>query len=217
MHREILDFIKATKVKHPELFVGVKVIEAGSLIINGSVRPYFSEDCEYYGVDAKDGNGVDWWGVFHEWEEKADDYFDVAVSTEVLEHDPFWRMTLNHMVRKVKPEGALIITTAGPARHPHGVKYYEDAKDPTIQRAEYHPWGPLADYYFAPPPEMILWELLHLTSFEYLEYSAMRDGQDLCFICKGMYDLKPNYYGRGQIALLKKYNRTKIEGNEKKY
>ncbi len=58
MHQEVLDFLLKTKNKYPEYFKKKRVLELGSLNINGSPRGFF-EDCEYIGVDRQAGNGVD--------------------------------------------------------------------------------------------------------------------------------------------------------------
>ena len=210
MHREILDWLKETKTKHPNLFEAAKVLEAGSLDINGSVREYFADDCEYVGVDAKQGKGVDWWGIFHEYKEKPVGYFNVVISTETLEHDPFWRITLAHMIEMIKPSGALVLSFAGPGRGPHGVKFWQDPDDPKIIRPEYHPLGPEADYYWNLKPEMLLYELFCLSGFKTVEYNAYREGADICVVAIEKYNQRPNYYNRGQVALLRKYEKTKL-------
>jgi len=211
MHREILNWFDLLKANHGELFEGKKVLEAGSLDINGSPRKYFNADtCEYIGVDAKEGNGVDWWGMFHEYNEKPDYYFDICVTTEMLEHDPFWRMTLSHMVQKTTIGGSLIISCAGPGRGPHGVKYWQDPNDANSHIDEYHPWGPERDYYWNIKPELLLWELFSIASFKEMYYYSYRDGQDLCLLAKDMYIQKINYYNRGQVAILRKYEKTEI-------
>jgi hypothetical protein len=53
-----LDFVASVKDKHPEFFSNTKVLEVGSLDINGSIRMFFS-DCDYTGVDLGPGRGVD--------------------------------------------------------------------------------------------------------------------------------------------------------------
>ena len=58
MHWSVLEFFEGTKILHPELFTGTRVLEVGSLDINGSVRPIFT-DCEYVGLDLGPGPGVD--------------------------------------------------------------------------------------------------------------------------------------------------------------
>ncbi|MCK5138495.1 MAG: hypothetical protein KAQ85_01510 [Thermodesulfovibrionia bacterium] len=207
MHREVLTWLKETKTRHPNLFEGMKVLEAGSLDINGSPRQYFADSCEYIGVDAKQGKGVDWWGLFHEYPEKPKGYFDVVVSCEVVEHDPFWRTTLKAMVDFIRADGALFLSYAGPLRHAHGTHYHSVQGGGESQ--EYHPLGPETDYYWNVRPEMVLYELFQHASFNCIEYNSYRSGQDICIVAMGKYIQKIDYC-RGEIINLRKREKTKI-------
>ena len=51
-------FVEWVKAAFPDSFKGKRVLEVGSLDINGSVRGYF-QDCEYIGLDVGPGPGVD--------------------------------------------------------------------------------------------------------------------------------------------------------------
>ena len=208
MHREVLDWLNAVKTKHPELFKDQKVIEAGSLDINGSPRQYF-EGGEYIGIDAKKGKGVDWHGVFHEYKEKPFQYFDVAISCETLEHDPFWRITLKYMVDFIRVGGYLLISCAGPARGPHGAAYFQDPNNPKAIRPEYHPLGPERDYYWNIKPEILLYELVYLSGWTSIEYDAYRKGSDICIVAIGKYR-QPVNYSRGELAILRRLKQTQI-------
>ena len=57
-HSTQQDFILYTKNKFPNYFTNSKVLEVGSLDINGSMRSFFSE-CDYLGIDVGEGQGVD--------------------------------------------------------------------------------------------------------------------------------------------------------------
>lgn len=208
MHRQVLDFFDEISKSHSELFTVRKVLDAGSLDVNGSPRKYFDDECEYIGVDAKNGKGVDWWGIFHEYSEKPAGYFDVCLTTEMLEHDPYWRLSLQHMVTMTRLGGSLIISCAGPGRGPHGVKFYQDPKTENIS-PEYHPWGPERDYYWNIRPELLFWELFSIASFRELYYLSYRNGQDLCLLATDLYRQQVNY-NRGLVATLRKYERTGI-------
>ena len=91
---------------------GLSVLEVGSYNVNGSVRPLFKEAKEYYGVDTREGPGVDA-------PMSADcllypaDVFDIVISTEMLEHDPQFWLSMAEMGRVLKPGGHLIITARG--------------------------------------------------------------------------------------------------------
>jgi hypothetical protein len=104
--------------RHPYYFQGRKVLEVGSLDINGSVRPFFSR-CDYTGVDLGTGPGVD--RVCHAADLPREfARFEVVVSCEALEHDRRWYDTLAAIQRLLVPGGILIVTCAGPGREEHG-------------------------------------------------------------------------------------------------
>lgn len=95
----------------------VKVLEIGSRDINGTVRELFPNAVRYVGVDIADGIGVNI--VADAAELCLDEMFDVAVSTEVLEHAERWRDIVQRMAAHLVPGGHLILTAAGPGRAPH--------------------------------------------------------------------------------------------------
>jgi hypothetical protein len=47
---------------------------------------------------------------------------DTIISTECLEHDKFWKLTLITMYNTLKPGGLLIVTAGGDGREEHGTK-----------------------------------------------------------------------------------------------
>lgn len=80
----------------------------------------------WVGVDWRAGPGVDVVGLAHEFRPLTANgrpqEFDLAVSTEMLEHDPFWRESLRRMIEVVRPGGSVLLTCAGPGRHVHEVE-----------------------------------------------------------------------------------------------
>lgn len=119
VHREASDFIRSVKAKFPERFTGKKVLEVGSLNINGSVREMFT-NCDYTGIDLAEGDGVDVVSRAHEF--TYPESFDVVISSEMLEHDEHWERSLPQMYDNLKPGGLMVITCAGPKRAEHGTK-----------------------------------------------------------------------------------------------
>lgn len=117
MHKEADQFIKQVKAEYPEFFTGKKVLEVGSLDINGSVRGYFT-DCDYTGIDLGEGPGVDYVSKAHEY--VCPETHDAIISTEMLEHDKFWADSLKRMYGNLKVGGLLVLTCAGPTRAEHG-------------------------------------------------------------------------------------------------
>lgn len=120
MNEAILDYIRDIKFDYPEIFKNNSVVEFGSLNVNGSAREVFDSK-KYIGVDASEGKGVDFKCLCHRY---SIDKFDVVISTEMLEHDPYWDLSVVKMLSLLKEGGSLIITAAGPDRHPHGQKTY---------------------------------------------------------------------------------------------
>lgn len=117
MHREANQFVISVKNQYPEFFSSKKVLEVGSLDINGSVRQFFV-DCDYTGIDLGEGPRVD--RVTHVAGIPGTEQFDVVISTEALEHDEFWHLSLKIMHDRLLPGGLLVITCAGPTRAEHG-------------------------------------------------------------------------------------------------
>src|SRR5471032_185570 len=96
-HPEQIDFIKKASAAFPQFFVGGRVLEIGSLDINGSARAHFKAD-EYIGLDVGPGPGVD---IVCEGQkyDAPDSSFDTVLSCECLEHNPYWAETIENMFR----------------------------------------------------------------------------------------------------------------------
>lgn len=92
------------------------VLEVGSYDVNGSCRPLFS-GAIYVGVDRIPGPGVD--VVTDIADLHATEQFDVAVSTETLEHMPAPVALLLAAHRALRPGGLLVLTAAADPRLPH--------------------------------------------------------------------------------------------------
>jgi SAM-dependent methyltransferase len=131
-HIQQLRFINFIKESIPELFNSKKVLEIGSLNINGSVRQFFS-DCEYTGLDVAEGKDVDIVCNGENYYEKANS-FDVIISCECMEHNPMYQKTWLNMLRMIKDDGILIMTCATYGRPQHGTSLNEPVSSPlTIQ------------------------------------------------------------------------------------
>lgn len=111
---------------------GKHVLEAGSLNVNGSVRPHVEAlgPASYTGTDMRPGPGVD--AVCAAGELPAqfirrDDAgvlyrqrFGVVVSTEMLEHAENWRGAMRGMISVLAPGGVLVLTTRSEGFPLHG-------------------------------------------------------------------------------------------------
>ena len=90
-----------------------RVLEVGSYDVNGSVRPLFKNlhrFPSYLGVDMREGPGVDQVCMASELP-FPDESFEVVVTTEMLEHDARFWVSVQEFNRVLTPGGHLIITT----------------------------------------------------------------------------------------------------------
>ena len=117
-HKEQRDFMQLVKSAYPNHFTKQKVLEIGSLNINGTVRDFF-EDCDYVGIDVGPGPGVD---VVCQGQKYSapNDSQDVCISAECFEHNPYWVATFQNMFRMCRPGGLVIMTCASTGRGEHG-------------------------------------------------------------------------------------------------
>lgn len=127
-HIEQLVFFKKIQLRMPEYFTDTKVLEVGSLDINGSIRQFFNAQ-EYIGLDVGAGPGVD---IVCEGQnfDYPDDYFDVTVSSECFEHNPFWLETFLNMIRMTKSGGLVAFSCASEGRKEHGTHRSEPESSP---------------------------------------------------------------------------------------
>lgn len=119
-HQQQFDFVKSVANNYPNHFVDCKVLEVGSLDINGSVRQFF-KNCNYIGIDIGEGKGVD---VVSSGQDYAapDNTFDTVISCECFEHNPEWVLTFNNMHRMTKANGLIVMSCATLGRPEHGTQ-----------------------------------------------------------------------------------------------
>ena len=87
-HKEQINYVNKVKNKFPEYFKNKKVLDIGSLDVNGNNRFLF-DNCNYIGLDVGDGNNVDVVCPGHKYDAPSE-FFDVIISTEVFEHDLYY-------------------------------------------------------------------------------------------------------------------------------
>ena len=85
-HPQQFFYIQALKKFLPEYFEGCRILEIGSLNLNGSIRQFF-QNCNYTGLEIGEGNDVDV-VCFGEDYGSASSQFDMVVSCEAMEHNP---------------------------------------------------------------------------------------------------------------------------------
>lgn len=134
-HSQQARFLNFVKETLPNYFKDKKVLEIGSLDINGSVRGLFI-DCDYIGIDIADGKGVDLVVKGENFAGHANS-IDVVISCECFEHNPEYEKTWLNMVRVLKPDGLLIMTCATYGRIQHGTSLVSPESSPlTVQNGQ---------------------------------------------------------------------------------
>tara|TARA_R100000388_G_scaffold47110_1_gene35582 strand:- start:589 stop:1131 length:543 start_codon:yes stop_codon:yes gene_type:complete len=138
-HKQQFEFVEKVKSLFPSYFRDSLVYDFGSLDINGNNKVHF-EGGKYVGIDIGEGKNVDVVSLAHEF--VADKKADVVISTEMLEHDMYWRKSLEKMLSVLKPNGLLVITCATTGRREHGTSQSSDSDSPFTSQIE--GWS---DYY----------------------------------------------------------------------
>lgn len=91
---------------------GAKIIEIGSMDVNGSPRETFKAAAEYIGIDFRAGNGVDKvMNAEQVHEHFPAGHFDVVLCCETLEHCENWKEVVRSMWAILKTGGKCIVTT----------------------------------------------------------------------------------------------------------
>lgn len=130
-HPEQFDFVKSVRDRFPNHFASVRVLEVGSLDINGSIRQFFT-DCEYTGVDLGPGAGVDQIAA-GETLDYPDHTFDTTASCECFEHNEHWQETFANMWRMTRSGGLVFFTCATTGRKEHGTRRTNPTSSPYAQ------------------------------------------------------------------------------------
>jgi SAM-dependent methyltransferase len=114
--------VRATLADWP---AAARVLEAGSLNVNGSPRDVCAGHyATYLGIDLVPGPGVDAVLDVTRVGERFPEHFDVALSTEMLEHVADWRAALRALLGALRVGGLLVLTTRSPGFEYH--PYPED-------------------------------------------------------------------------------------------
>lgn len=137
-HPEQAEFFSGVRKHYPAAFNAARVLEVGSLDINGSVRALFS-NCDYTGVDLQLGPGVDL-ACQGQLVAFPSGHFDTTISAECLEHNPYWRETMANMLRMTRPGGLVLISCATTGRLEHGTSRTNPDASPftTAEKWDYY-------------------------------------------------------------------------------
>ena len=128
MHKKQREWCESLKERFPQYFDCVRVLDIGSLDINGTNR-YLFDNCHYVGVDIVSGPGVDTVCRGHE---VFGDQYNVVLSTNTLEHDMFWHLTLPQMIRLTKHHGLMFFSCSYSQRQ-HGTREKKPKDSGTVQ------------------------------------------------------------------------------------
>ena len=119
-HWEQQEFVREVRNHFPKFFENTSVLEIGSGEIGGTVRPLF-EGGQYLGIDVSPGPAVDRVCPGQDLGE-ASSSFDVVLSCECFEHNPFWVETFANMLRMLRAGGLCIVSCALIGRTEHGTR-----------------------------------------------------------------------------------------------
>jgi SAM-dependent methyltransferase len=172
-HDSQRDFIRLVSTELQNFFCDARVLEVGSLNINGTVRDFFS-NCSYVGIDVAPGKDVDVVCQGQDYD-AVDESFDHIISCEAMEHNPYWRETFNNMVRLCKPGGLITMTCATTGRPEHGTTRSSPSSSPlTVEQG----W----DYYHNLTRKEFARECNLSSAFSHHQFWANWSSYDLFFL-----------------------------------
>lgn len=173
-HKSQRNFCQRMKQRFTSYFVGKRVLDVGSLDINGCNRPLFV-NCDYVGLDLAIGKNVDVVSVAHEYD-APDQSFDTIISTEAFEHDQYYELTIKNIIRMLKPGGLFVFTCASRNRAEHGTIRQNKGSSPFTTKIE--GW---MDYY----KNLEIKDILNIPwfdcTFEHYGFECINNMKDLYF------------------------------------
>jgi SAM-dependent methyltransferase len=132
------EFVRKLSVEFSNHFNNIKMLEVGSLNINGSMRRYF-KDCTYVGVDVDSGRDVD---LVCEGQlvDHPDNTYDTSGSCNCFEHNPYWVETFRNMYRMTKKDGLvfIVVPTTGYGEHGTSKNHPKDSPLTIAKGWEYY-------------------------------------------------------------------------------
>ncbi|RCW83589.1 methyltransferase domain-containing protein [Phyllobacterium bourgognense] len=107
-----------------ENFEGCRILDIGSMDVNGSLRSNAPSEVEYIGVDIEPGPGVDVVYKIEDGIPVADNTVDICVSTSCFEHDPVFWQTFLRIMDTLKPGGFFYLNA--PSNGPYHTYPYDN-------------------------------------------------------------------------------------------
>ena len=113
-HKEQTDFCLNIKNKFPHFFNNKKVLGIGTFNVCGTENCFF-DNCDYQGLDLGEGPGVDIVCPAQDYN-APDETYDVIISCECFEHNPYYKETIINTIRLLKKGGLFLFTCATTGR-----------------------------------------------------------------------------------------------------
>lgn len=132
MHWQAYSFVTSVKSAFPEHFTNSCVAEFGSSTVNYSIKNTFENPSRYFGIDLAPGKNVDI--VANAKDVFVGTDFDVTISCECFEHNPYYLETFNNMCQHTKAGGLVIFTCATTGRPEHGTSRTSPEESPGSQQ-----------------------------------------------------------------------------------
>lgn len=130
-HPQQLCYISTLAKHFTDDYKNIKILEIGSYNVNGTIREFFIGS-DYIGADLTEGPGVDFVSDGH-LIDHDDNTYDITVSCECFEHNPYWLETFRNMYRMTKDGGFVIFTCATRGRGEHGTRRTSPKSSPGTQ------------------------------------------------------------------------------------
>lgn len=170
-HPEQRTFMLSVKDKFSDRFSNCRVLDIGSLDINGNNR-YLFHNYTYIGVDIGSGQNVDVVSRGHQY--KDDKPFDIVISSECFEHDEFWNLTIQNAIDLTKPGGLILFSCATTGRPEHGTRRTSPQDSPFTSSLD-------NDYYMNLTEKDVI-DKIDMSQFSEYEFEARETWpQDLYF------------------------------------
>ena len=119
-HKEQIEYVYSVKNLFTEYFNNKTVLGIGTFNVCGTEDMFFDE-CDYSGLDIGPGPGVDIVCPAQDFD-APDETYDVIISCECFEHNPYYIETIQNAVRMLKKNGLFLFTCATTGRPVHGTK-----------------------------------------------------------------------------------------------
>jgi SAM-dependent methyltransferase len=179
-HREQIGFFTLVAQANAALIDGAEILEVGSYDVNGSIRALFSKAESYTGVDLCPGPGVDLVSLGHELDLPAAQY-DGTISGECFEHDQYWALTFQNMIRMTRPGGLVVFSCASVGRPEHGTVRTRAQESPGTQSQGMDYYRNLTQSDFEREVELnrefVSWRFWYLQSSFDLYFAGVRSGE----------------------------------------